>query len=345
MIARTIALLGLAVVAMPSRAATVTVAVAGVTVNAEQTRIEGIRVKMIGGGNLASDTTWRGVYNLSEGGVDESTERLLVVCEESNYDADAREVVLGSIVGGIKRGKAEDITLFSRNQPIATVEHAGERLANADRTIALKLKWNLIAPDAAESEYQKKAGEIAAAVPDAKWQDVLTAAQLAQKSDPAAGAPSMCNGEWGSSLMKSLPQLELFKSEQQNTKDRIQRTETDLRDTIGGIKPIDKQAIDKLLTVPSTEIPSEWLTNPKVRDDLSGIVGKYVDEKRSPPVDPGAISDPDKLRDQLDKNPRAKQLLLYEHLLRTPGVSEERKQDLRSRVKQLRPGLGARPTR
>jgi hypothetical protein len=333
-----------AIIIMPGHSETVTVTVAGVTVNADQVRVDGIRVKMVAGGSVSNDTTWRGVYNLSEGGVDASTERLLVMCDEADYDPTAKEVVLSSVTGAVKRGKAEDIKLFSRHKPKPTIEQAGERLANADQTIALKVKWNLATPEEAHKEYVMKAGEIAAAISDLdadKWRDVLKAAQLVHGDNPADKTPSMCNGAWGSNMMGALPQLDSFKSERRGTDEKIRGTLKELQDGINGTKPLDRQAIEKLMTVPSTEIPSDWLTNPKVIDDLGVIVDKYTDEKRASPVDPAIVKDPEKLRQELDKNPRAKQLLLYEHLLRTPEVSEERKLDLRSRVKQLRPGLDA----
>src|SRR5262245_39027915 len=114
---------------------TVTVTIAGVVVDQGRVRLGDIRVRLFGGSELKTDLSrGNGVYNLTVSGIDDQTRKLLVRYNDKAYDEAAIQVDLDDAMDGIRRCKAQDLELHSRNALVTSRKEAAARLANAIRT-------------------------------------------------------------------------------------------------------------------------------------------------------------------------------------------------------------------
>lgn len=308
----------------------VTVSVAGVVVDEANLRIDEAVVELIGGTALTRDPTRKnGVYNLTKGGIDERLHEVAVRCRKSGYHEEMILVQLEDATSGIRRAKARDITLRPAGPAASTRKVAEERLTAALRTAELKVRFKLADADTAQREVVDRAAEIAAGLPEdaAGWEAIARRATAAANSGGLVKPDTVTKLAGEASFQGKVA---LLREESQRSQARIQRQ------LLEG-SALDADTLEKLLALPPSSIPENWLHQPELRKHLGTINSEYLQDGRFTAQMQEAMKANDQLRPWLSGGDRRKQLLFYEQLKRSSLVSSDQKGKVNQRIEQLQP--------
>ncbi|MBS0205466.1 MAG: hypothetical protein JSS49_21385 [Planctomycetes bacterium] len=312
-------------------AATITVSVAGVVVDQQNTRLGDIHVELHGGDKLASDPTrGNGVYILTKGGIDDQTDRLLIVAKSKEYDDLAIEVDLEDVAGGIRRSKAPDLVLSSKNASKANLHAAEKRFTNALRTEELKVSYNLTSKEEARKSVLLKAAEVAATLPEtgmSNWSGFVGRAF----DEAKLKAPVLDRNE-----LLMLPHDNTFKERVAKERDRVDSERSSLGGALGGTAALDKHKLDYLLSIPPANIPDVWLTIPEMKKHLPTINQEY---RASGKIDFN-WNGTDEIKPWLEGSNLKKQVLLLEQIKKGSLVTDDQKKRVDDRIHQLVPNIG-----
>lgn len=312
-------------------AATITVSVAGVVVDQQNTRLGDVHVELHGGDKLASDPTrGNGVYILTKGAVDDQTDRLLVIAQSSGYDELAIEVDLEDVSGGIRRSKAPDIVLSSKNASKANLQTAQNRFTNALRTEELKVSYNLASKEDARKSVTLKAAEVAATLPEAglsNWSGFVGRAF----DEAKLKAPVVDRHE-----LLMLPEDSTFKERVATERKRVDSERSSLGGALEGTAKLDRQKLEHLLSIPPANIPDGWLTLPEMKKHLPKINQEY---RASGKIDFN-WNGTDEIKPWLEGSNLKKQVLLLEQIKKGSLVTDDQKKRVDDRIHQLVPNIG-----
>jgi hypothetical protein len=310
---------------------TVTVTIAGVVVDQDNLRLGDIRVRLYGGAELRTDLSrGNGVYNLTVSGIDDQTRKLLVRYKDSAYDEAAIIVDLDDAMESIRRCKAQDLQLFSRNALSTTQKEAAARLASAISTETAKVEFKLTDEVNARQSLINKYAQIVAALPAAERPKLQGVVDMAWQIEPFAKAPVNVQE------FKALPESSGFQERVLAEQRRLDATRREIPGLFDEAR-LDSEKLDKVLSIPATNIPMEWLFGQHMNARLPVIARNYQQPLKKDVFDLSPDGSTIQVAPLAQGNDLKRCLLLYEGLKLNPALEPEQKERIEARIQQLIP--------
>jgi hypothetical protein len=263
-------------------AQTSVVHVAGVLVKHDASgRAEAVTVNLVFGGTTldSNATSQHGLYSLfSTGAVDDVARTIGIrIANDTRYDDLTRAVFLSSGSSNVRRGKAPDYALLSRNRPSGdSEEETAVRLANAQVTEYYNVEYAIVPADRATDRLEEKFGEIWAASKDNA--NINMYPQVLEKSE------SLINPEIRPALnrlfeldtLRAFPGAQKFRESNRIERHRLLELEQRGKAALNTRQEIHPKLLSEMLSIPPNQIPQSWEISEEARRELGEHLNQQV---------------------------------------------------------------------